>query len=242
MLLPVSLALVLLGAACSGGDEAADSATGTTAAAATAAQNGNGAEAETTSSTSADQGETAPEETAPDETAPNETASDETDEGDVAALCDGYLTYVATRNVDDLAAQLGSTAPPEVAAALDLVQSDDVRFLDLLNAVESLRDYVAPICRSRWDEDLVPAATDQDAVDGFFNALVEGDRSAAANVAPDDVIATFEPWEPIEPDPDLGPASLLYEGGGDFSMLLGPTLSVFCEVEGAIVTNCLFGE
>jgi hypothetical protein len=162
------------------------------------------------------------------------------DEG--ATLCDAYLSYLRVGDTSALEEALGADVPPRLITAIEVLNASDVDYLDILQAGDSLSDYVSPVCRDRWDETLAPAASDAEAVDALFTAIVAGDESGAIAISPADVRAIFEPWAPTEPDADLGAAQLLYdEGAGDFVMLLKPTVSVFCTINEGIVTSCAYG-
>ena len=75
----------------------------------------------------------------------------------------------------------------------------------------------------------------------FFDALVAGDRAGVAAVAVPEVVAQFEPYDPIARDEDL--ESPRYTLNGDqLSMLLQPTVTVLCTVTPGSVVTCAFGE
>ncbi len=164
------------------------------------------------------------------------------DNPDVIELCNAYLVFLSVFDLTDLIAALGTDAPSGVLAALDTMQDPDAFFEDILAAGQTVQDYVAPVCRVRWDRGLEPGGINADVVDLFFTALVAGEEVEVTTIAPDDVRALFSPWTPIEDDPDLGPPSYTYDGGDTFFMLLGPTISVACSIDDGIVTSCGFGE
>ncbi len=166
------------------------------------------------------------------------------DSGDVIELCNAYLVYrTDTREVVAVADALGPNAPAGVLAALEVLQDPDADFFDeVLPAQDDLASYVEPICQTRWGRGLEPGGDNRFVVEKFFEELVAGNKAGVDLIAPDDVQALFEPWEPIEDDPELGPPSFSYDGGDSFNMLLGPTITVFCTIENGIVTSCGFGE
>ncbi len=240
-LLAASLAL----AACGGSDEAATDETSTTVQVTTAL-----AETTTTSEEGADETTTTASTTTTTEsttTAPpaEEDDEDDTDESgdDAAELCDAYLGLVSTGDTGALAAAIGEPAPPGVLDALAVLDSGDAEIDLIFEASDNLRAYVEPVCRDRWDADLEPAASNDAAAETFFAALVDGDRGAAADVAPDDVLAQFGDFEPLTPDADVGSPALFAEPGVDnFTMLLAPTVTVFCTLDQGVVIFCGFGE
>lgn len=165
------------------------------------------------------------------------------DSPDVIAVCNAYISWVRNDGLDDLEAELGADAPVGVSDAIDTLQDPDADIDDIFTAIDSIDGYVKPICRTRWDNDLEPAESNEEAVNLLFESIVAGEEAAVGGIAPDDVIAAFDPWEPLEDDPDTGAPSLSYTVGEDsFNMLLAPTVTVFCEVDGGVITSCAFGE
>ncbi|MFT7597687.1 MAG: hypothetical protein ACI8TP_000607 [Acidimicrobiales bacterium] len=160
---------------------------------------------------------------------------------DVIELCDAYLFYLGFSQTGDLAAALGDDAPVGLLAAIETLNDPDADIEDIFAAQASLSGYVTPVCRTRWDRGLDPAASNTAAVGTFFLALTTGDEAAAEPIAPDDVRAQFDLWVPI-PDGELDTPSLSYGGGDSFNMLLAPTVTVFCQVSDGVVTSCAFGE
>lgn len=75
----------------------------------------------------------------------------------------------------------------------------------------------------------------------FFDALVAGDRAGVQAVATAEVVAQFEPYDPIAANADLeSPRYTL--NGAQLSMLLRPTITVLCTVTPGTVSACSFGE
>ena len=165
------------------------------------------------------------------------------DNPDVIELCNAYLAYLGSTEFDALTAALGTDAPAGVLAALETLQDEDADIDDVFDAVDSLSGYVVPICRARWDRELVASSDEGSIPSTFFDAVVAGDEAAVMAIAPDDVRALFEPWDAIVPDADNPPLlSFADDGTNSFSMTLGPALNVFCAVADGTITSCSFGE
>lgn len=165
------------------------------------------------------------------------------DSPDVIELCNAYIVYLERTEFDALTTALGTDAPAGVIAALETLQDENADIDDVFNAVDALSGYVVPICRTRWDRELVPSSDEGSIPTTFFNAVVTGDEAAVTAIAPDDVRAVFAPWEALVADPDFPPTlSFLDDGTNSFAMGLGPANNVVCRVANGTVTSCSFGE
>lgn len=157
----------------------------------------------------------------------------------LAAQCDAYLVWLAEGDLGPLAQTLsdGQDAARDAVATL---RRDDLDTGQALEAVADLQEAIRPRCAERFAADLQPAPDDATALRTLFDAVVAGDRGAAAPIATDDVLAVFEPWSPLDPDAPDGPSFTV--DGSTGSGVLAPTVTVFCEAEGGVVVRCSFGE
>jgi hypothetical protein len=81
----------------------------------------------------------------------------------------------------------------------------------------------------------------------FTDAVMDGNRSAAAALAPKSVLDQFEPWKPAQRGTVDGTAypTYKYSGGttkGAFDFSTRPTIFVHCTVEKGQVTTCATGD
>lgn len=164
-------------------------------------------------------------------------------------LCDAYLAWLSAQDgaqfntaLGQIAEIAGDDAPQTVTEAIDTIGAADADVISVLEAQATLGDFVDPTCREAFDAGVVGLPEGGDVAAAFFEALRTGDRDFAATLAPADVIARFEPWEPLPEDPDLGTPTLVSTGLGDFAMLLASTVSVYCTTDGRVVFSCAFGE
>ncbi len=231
---PVLVFLLVL-AACSSDDESADAPGASETTVTTAA-----AETSTTGPATADADETT---TTADETSTSETTEGEPQEepdDEVGLLCSSYLASITPpsfgEGLVDLAELLGDDAPPGVLDAIDTLQEPNDDIEAFFAAQNTIDGYVLPICRERFSSAIVPAADNATAADEFLAAVRSGDRSSAERLAPDNVIVLFD-WDGY-PDAtgDFSPDN------STFSMLLEPTVTVFCQLDGGAVEFCAFGE
>ncbi len=164
----------------------------------------------------------------------------EAPEDEVGVLCAAYLDSISFGTVDQgletLKQILGADAPGGVQAALDTLQNPDGDIEGFFAAQNSLDGYVLPICRDLFSASIVPAADDAAAADAFVAAVRDGDLAAAQRLAPTNVIVSFD-WNGF---PDA--TSDFSADNGTVSMLLEPTVTVFCQIANGAVEACAFGE
>ena len=60
----------------------------------------------------------------------------------------------------------------------------------------------------------------------------------ARNVASANAIAVFAPWEPIEPDPQLGTPALVSADEHTFTLALDADRLAECQVETGVIIAC----
>jgi hypothetical protein len=164
-------------------------------------------------------------------------------------LCDAYLAFLSASAddvvvaIDELAGSLGPGVPQAVLDALDVLGPDPPEGTTAEHFVAALgvvHDAIEPACAMRYRAAVVPAASDDAALTTFAEALVGGDRAAAVLVAPADVIALFEPWQPYPEDPAAGAPS--YSVSDDtVSLVLAATYTASCQATGGVVVGCTFG-
>ncbi len=226
---------LLLGvAACGGSDEAATTTQPDTTAAITTAVD-DSSETTVTESEETTQAET----TATTDTTTDTTSGEEPDD-EVGALCSAFLASVTPGTYEqgfaELASILGADAPVGVQEALDTLQDpgDDVEAF--FRARNSIDGYVLPICEQRFRSSIVPEADNPTAATAFIDALRNGDRSSAERLAPTNIVVQFDwsgyPEMTANADPD----------NATLSMVLEPTVTVFCQLDGGSIEFCAFGE
>lgn len=220
--------------ACGGSDEASTTSAPDTTEQPTTIDSSDTTTVETTEP--ADTAETT--ETSAAETTETTAAGEPT--GEVGDLCSAYLASITPSTTDqglaDLVAILGTDAPSGIQDALDTLQepNDDVEaFFTAKNSIDS---YVLPICNQQFRRSIVPEADNAAAADAFFAALRDGDRNSAERLAPTNVIAQFD-WSGY---PEA--TSDFEADNSTFNLLLAPTVTVFCQLEGGAIEFCAFGE
>jgi hypothetical protein len=170
----------------------------------------------------------------------NETAPPEESIDEVGPLCDSYLASItpATFDVglDELAERLGGDAPTGVLGAIDTLENPNGDIEAFFTAQNTIDGYVLPICRARFSSDVEPVADDTTAANQFLAAVTNGDRAGAERLAPDNVIVQFD-WNGY---PDA--TSDFSADNSTFTMLLEPTVTVFCQAADGTVEFCAFGE
>lgn len=175
--------------------------------------------------------------TVPDTT---ETAPQEAPDNEISLLCSSYLASITPGTFDegtaDLAELLGADAPAGVLDAIDTLKDPNNDIEAFFTAQNTINGYVLPICRARFSSTIEPAADDASAADQFLTAVIVGDRAGAERVAPDNVVVQFD-WRGY---PDA--TSNFSPDNSTFSMLLEPTVTVFCQVDGGAIEFCAFGE
>ena len=174
-----------------------------------------------------------------------DTSTSDPTAGTSTPECDAYLNYISAQDGAQLNTALGELRSQiddeDVDAALDTIEQSSGDLGELADARNVLRAAVEPMCTEQWSAGVVPYS-DDDLAQVFYEAVLSGDRSVAAEVAPADVLAEFEPWEPIPADDSLGSPTLTENPDGSFNMLLGSTITVYCETQEGVVTLCGFGE
>ncbi len=174
-----------------------------------------------------------------DETTTTALAAEEP-EDEIGILCSAYLQSISFGTVDEgldtLTSILGPDAPSGVQGALETLRNPNGDVEGFFAAQNSIDGYVLPICRDRFSSAIVPAADDAAAADGFLAAVRDGDLAAAERLAPTNVIVGFD-WNGF---PDA--TSDFSADNSTVTMLLEPTVTVFCQLAGGAVEFCAFGE
>lgn len=174
-----------------------------------------------------------------DETTSTEAAIEEPDD-DIGILCSAYLDSINFSTVDqgleDLTEILGPDAPPGVQDALDTLENPAGDIEGYFAAQNTIDGYVLPICRDRFAAAIVPAADDATAADAFVASVRDGDVAAAERLAPTNVIVSFD-WNGF---PDA--TSQFDADNSTVTMLLEPTVTVFCQLADGAIEACAFGE
>lgn len=167
----------------------------------------------------------------------DDTAGGEGGERDVPRFCDAYLDYLADSTASNLRILDEAADDPEIGRYVDVIDSEPS--VDaLLAATLDLDDAARNRCQSEWTAGAQGAGNTPAAAQSFLEALVAGDRMGARNVASANAIAVFEPWEPIEADPEIGAPVVADVGGQSFSLVLGESSVAQCEVETGVVVAC----
>ena len=167
--------------------------------------------------------------------APAEEPADE-----VGALCDAYLESISIDTAEEglatLTEILGPDAPSGVQLALETLRDPAGDIEGFFAAQNSVDGYVLPICRDRFSRSIVPAADDAAAADSFLAAVRDGDVAGAEQLAPTNVIVSFD-WNGF---PDA--TSEFSVDNSTMTMVLEPTVTVFCQIDNGAVEFCAFGE
>ena len=168
--------------------------------------------------------------------APNED-DDDAPRTPAPHFCDVYLDYLADSTPENLSRVEEVAEDPQVNEYAEVIRSDPD--LDrVLAATLDLDDRAREQCQPEWTAGTQGAGDTASAAQAFLDAVVAGDQLGALNVASRNAIAVFEPWEPIEPDPEAGTPALADVGGSSFSLVLGPETVAQCEVETGVVVAC----
>lgn len=174
--------------------------------------------------------------------APDDTAEDGSDRDPAAPrFCDVYLEYLGDSSAENLTAVDEAAADDEVAELARIIGSD-AEIGRVLSAVEDLDGIARTRCQVEWTAGAQGAGSTAAAASAFFDALVAGDPIGARNVASANAIAVFEPWAPVEPDPEVGSPAVGEVGEQSFSLVLGSTSIAVCQVETGVVVACQFAE
>ena len=152
-------------------------------------------------------------------------------------FCDTYLDYLADSTPENLQAVEEASDDPQVEEYAEVINAG--ADLDrVLAATLDLDDLAREQCQPEWTAGTQGAGDTASAAQAFLAAVAAGDRVGALNVASRNAVAVFEPWTPIEPDPEIGSPTLADVGGRSFSMVLGPETVAQCEVETGVVVAC----
>lgn len=161
-------------------------------------------------------------------------------EDEIGMLCHAYLESISFGTLDEglatLTEILGPDAPVGVQDALETLRNPEGDIEGFFAAQNSVDGYVLPICRERFTSAIVPAADDEAAADGFLAAVRDGDLAGAERLAPTNVLVSFD-WNGF---PDA--TSTFESDNSTATMLLEPTVTVFCQFAGGAVEFCAFGE
>lgn len=156
-------------------------------------------------------------------------------------FCDVYLDYLA-EPTDELLEQIAEAADdPEVDELTRIIAEDD-RTGRVLAADDDLERVARDRCQAEWVGAAQGGGDTPGAAQAFYDALVAGDPIGARNVASANAIARFEPWSPIEADPEAGTPTLLTIDDRSFTMALAPATIAECQVEAGVVIACTLVE
>ena len=151
-------------------------------------------------------------------------------------FCDAYLDYIES-STDANLALVEAAGGDEIARHAEIVRTAaDTR--EVIAAVETLDQLARERCQAEWIGAAQGAGTTAGAAEAFFDALVNGDRIGALNIASVNAIARFEPWGVIEPDPDLGTPAIASVGDDSFTMVLDEATVAECRVDTGVVFSC----
>ena len=156
-------------------------------------------------------------------------------------FCDAYLEYLAEPSPEHLDTVVESADDAEVDELAAIIAEDD-RTGRVLAADSDLQAIARDQCQAEWVGAAQGGGDTAGAAQAFFDALVAGDPIGARNVASANAIAVFEPWAPVEPDPDAGTPALLEIGDRAFSFALDPATIAECQAEAGVVIACTVAE
>lgn len=228
---------LLLGlAACGGSDEAATTTGPETTVEASTTEN-----SDTTDTTEAgDAAGTTDTTESSDTTAPETTEAGEEPSDDVTTTCAAYIASITPSTYDqglaELAAILGPDAPSGIQDAFNTLQNPNNDVEAFFAAQNSIDGYVLPICEGRFRSTIVPEADNAIAADAFVSAVRSGDRGGAERLAPTNVVVQFD-WAGY---PET--TANFEADNSTLSLVLEPTVTVFCQLDGGAVEFCAFGE
>ncbi|MFP5321985.1 MAG: hypothetical protein ACLGIC_09075 [Acidimicrobiia bacterium] len=156
-------------------------------------------------------------------------------------FCDVFLDYLAEPSGENLDAVVTAADDPRVDELAGIISEDD-RTGRVLAADSDLQALARERCQAEWIGAAQGGGDTAGAAQALLDALAAGDRLGAANVASANAIAAFEPWEPIEPDPQGGTPTLLTIGERTFTMALDADRIAECQVEAGVVISCTVVE
>jgi len=154
-----------------------------------------------------------------------------------ARFCDEYLDYLAEPSRENLDAVVAAGDDPQVDELGAIIAEDD-RTGRVLAADRDLTDLARDRCTSEWVGAAQGGGDTAGAAQAFLDALLAGDEVGARNVAAANVIAAFEPWEPLVPDAEAGTPALLTTGDRTFTLAIDAARLAECQVEGGVVIAC----
>jgi hypothetical protein len=168
----------------------------------------------------------------------SERASAETTTSPPAArLCDAFLDYLAEPSAEHLDAVAAAADDPAVEELAAIIREDD-RTGMVLAADSDLTDLARERCMPEWVGAAQGGGDTAGAAQAFLDALTAGDALGARNVASANVIATFEPWAPLEADAAAGTPAIVGVSDRTFTLALDPARIAECQVEGGVVIAC----
>lgn len=156
-------------------------------------------------------------------------------------VCAPYLEYLGSGadRLADLAASLPAEVPAEVRTAIEHAQSDNFESTSLQTGedIENLDFWVRQQCDQIYLAGVEARPGTDEAAQILFDAVVAGDREAAAKVAAANALAVFEPWGPVDEAP--GAPTLSEVAGGTYRLQLtdGPDY-VECEGWDGVIRGC----
>lgn len=173
----------------------------------------------------------------------SEAAGDgaEDERGAPVRFCDAYLDYLAEPTPEHLDVVVVAADDPEVDELAGIIGTDE-RTGRVLAAASDLESIARTRCQAEWVGAAQGGGDTPGAAQAFFDALVAGDPIGARNVASANAIARFEPWGPIDADPDAGTPALVTIAERSFTMALDPETIAECQVEGGVVLACTLVE
>lgn len=162
-------------------------------------------------------------------------------------LCPAYVEHLAAvaaapaevdASLADVDRALGEV-PAEVERAVAILREPTSTVEDAQRSATVLDSHATDRCAGEWAAGVEGASTIDDAAQRFFEALVAGDRRAAAEVATPNVVARFEPWAAVPPDDEAGTPR--YEvNGATLRVFVAGAVTASCEIDMARLTRCTF--
>lgn len=169
-------------------------------------------------------------------TVPNSAGPTTVPVDDPAAVCNGYL--VLLRSGDDAPLRQALVGDSEILSDLEVMLSSEGEFAAIAEAALRVEEALREKCEARFAAGVEPASDDDSALVTFFEAVIDGDEAAGAQVAWANVTAQFSPWSTTR-DEDL-PAYTV-DGGTGF-LAISRAITVACRAEGGVVVSCVYQE
>lgn len=153
----------------------------------------------------------------------------------LSPVCDAWLEFVSSGDPGGLSAVLED---PDLIDALDVSMSLDAEFEAIIDASRRLESAIIDQCGQEFSRAVQPAATDEAALERFFDALVANDARAAEGIASLNVLAQIaQVWTPV------AAADIEWSVDGSTGTYRFDSSTVIeCEASGGIVVRCVFGE